>query len=191
MVEVRRPSCARYRSRRSCPTSRRLQHTSTDMRGAICCCTPTLYCQSYGRTPHPLQHVGVHAWSSGPGCRSSSWPRRRSSRRWRPGSSGRNPATLVVVRVGPVAIGRGWYVTPGLLDCEHVSLFAGCRYLLTFTLQRRLAVAEQVVRRAHARRDVVVAGHAIRRGNVNGSEGTATARRRRSRLRGYQLQACS
>ncbi len=40
------------------PNQRRLKPISSDVRGAISCCTETPNCQSNGRTPQPLSTAG-------------------------------------------------------------------------------------------------------------------------------------
>ena len=54
-----------------------------------------------------------------------------------------------------------WNVTAGLFDGVEAAVLRGLQVFAEVHLQRRLAVSEQIVGRAHARRDVVEAGDAI------------------------------
>ena len=84
-----------------------------------------------------------------------------------------------------------WNSHARILDREHVVVVRRLEVFADVDLQRRLAVAEDVVRGAHARRDVVVAGHTVGPREGERRRRNCDAARTPFSPSGNQLHACS
>src|SRR5205823_8016085 len=129
---------ARLSVKKWLPHDRRAHVSSTDTRGATSCCTVTLYCQSYGRMPQPciVSGLTIVAPNGLPKFRFVHGPQTSP-----PAAELSSAVLLVSTQSTRKFLFESvhdrfvvcWNVTAGLPIVYCASLFAACRYLLTFT----------------------------------------------------------